>query len=82
MLSRAGSTGQRDFTRTPLPAATSDDLDPLEIQRFRDMAISEHGDAVLASLDDEALLRALELIDLSGQLCVGSVLLFGTRRSR
>lgn len=79
VLSRAGSTGQRDFTRMPLPAATSADLDPLEIQRFRDMAISEDGDAVLASLDDEALLRALELVDLTGQLCVGSVLLFGTQ---
>lgn len=78
VLSRAGSTGQRDFARTPLPAATPDDVDPLEIQRFRDMAISEHGDAVLASLDDDALLRALELVDLEGQLRVGSVLLFGT----
>lgn len=79
VLSRAGSTGQRDFARTPLPAATSEDLDPLEIQRFRDMANSEQGDAVLASLDDHALLRALELADLDGQLCVGSVLLFGTQ---
>ena len=78
VLSRAGSTGERDFTRTPVLALTTDDLDPLELQRFRVLATSENGDAVLASLNDDELLRALELLDLHGQLNVASVLIFGT----
>jgi len=77
VLSRAGSTGERDFTRTPVPDLGIDDLDPLEIDRFRTLAKSEHGDAVLASLNDDALLRALELVDAGGQLNLASVLLFG-----
>ncbi|WP_419837450.1 RNA-binding domain-containing protein [Candidatus Poriferisodalis sp.] len=77
VLSRAGSTGERDFTRTPVPDLSIDDLDPLEIDRFRTLATSEHGDAVLASLNDDALLRALELVDVGGQLNLASVLLFG-----
>lgn len=77
VLSRAGSTGERDFTRTPVPNLSTDDLDPLEIDRFRTLAKSEHGDTVLASLNDDALLRALELVDMGGQLNLASVLLFG-----
>lgn len=77
VLSRAGSTGERDFTRTPVPELSVDDLDPVEIDRFRTLASGEHGDTVLASLNDDALLRALELIDTAGQLNLASVLLFG-----
>ena len=77
VLSRAGSTGERDFTRTPVPNLSTDDLDPLEIERFRTLATGEHGDAVLATLNDDALLRALELVDMGGQLNLASVLLFG-----
>lgn len=79
VLSRAGSLGERDFTRMPVPELRLDDLDPVEIDRFRTLARGEHGDAVLASLNDEALLRALDLIDTAGHLNLAAVLLFGRR---
>lgn len=77
VLSRAGSTGERDFTRTPVPDLSVDDLDPIEIDRLRTLASGENGDEVLASLNDDALLRALGLVDMGGQLNLASVVLFG-----
>ena len=77
VLARAGSTGERDFTRTPVPGLSIDDLNVVEFERLRAMVRQEGGDAVLATLPNDDLLAALELQDRRGQLNVAALLLLG-----
>lgn len=80
VLARVTSLGAQDFSRFPLKDSgfddLSDDLSFVEMARFRELA-GESGDRVLANLSDSDLLGALDLLDPSGALTVGALLLFG-----
>lgn len=76
VLARVTSLGAQDFSRFPLRESGSDDLSSVELARFRELA-GEGGDRVLATLSDSDLLGALNLLDPSGALTVGALLLFG-----
>lgn len=80
VLARVTSLGAQDFSRLPLRESgfddLSDDLSFVEMARFRELA-GEGGDRVLATLSDSDLLGALDLLDPSGALTVGALLLFG-----
>ncbi len=69
------SSGQRDPTAEPVPAAALKDLEAAEIAQLRNGLARE-----LARLDDRALLEALGLIS-SGQVTLGALLLVGRRDS-
>lgn len=77
VLARAGSLGAQDYSRVVIPGLTVNDLAVAETERFRELARTG-GDEVLASLSDEDLLKALNLLTPDNQLCVGALLLFGT----
>lgn len=81
VVARAFSTGERDFTRTPVPELSTDDLDSVEFDRLRTMVRREHGDSVLSNLRHDDLLAALELLDHRGQLNVAALLLFGKQEA-
>lgn len=76
VLARVTSLGAQDFSRFPLKDSGFDDLLSIELARFRELA-GESGDRVLANLSDSDLLGALDLLDPSGALTVGALLLFG-----
>ncbi len=73
----ARASGAADYALRAVPELTMQDLDATELARMRDFA-RQSGDSALASLSDTDLLRALSLISPTGQLTVGSLLLFGT----
>ena len=77
MFARTADAGQVDPSRTVLRGATSEDLDPGEFQRFREMARRSGGDAHLVSLDDGEIARVLGLIGPDGAITTGAMLLFG-----
>lgn len=57
-----------------------DDLDPVELQRYRALCGSEYGDDVLARLDDEGICRALRVLDNRADglaPTLGAILMFG-----
>lgn len=76
-MSRAAEIGSIDLSIHPLAGLSFDDLDPIELERFRALAEAQ-GDSVLATLSDSDLLAALGFVRASGELTVGAVLLFGT----
>ena len=80
VLARVTSLGAQDFSRLPLRESGFDDLSSAELARFRELA-GEGGDRVLATLSDSDLLGALDLLDPSGALTVGALLLFGREES-
>ncbi len=80
VLARASSVGAQDFSQIPVPDVHLDDLSPIEVERFRQIAGSG-GDTALATLSDIDLLRALRLLTLNDELTIGAVLLFGTKES-
>jgi ATP-dependent DNA helicase RecG len=69
----------------PLSSATWDDLDPLEFERFRRIIWESgaQGDAVLATLPDVDIARALGVVDVDGDSRprAGALLLFGKQES-
>lgn len=70
-----------DYMDRVVPEADWNDLDPVEIQRFRRLAKTAHGDAVLAELTDLEIARALRAVRISGELVevtLGGIALFGT----
>ena len=75
VLERA--SGAVDYSRRAIDGLTMQDLDEVELARMRSLA-RQGGDGALASLSDSELLRALNLMDPSGRLTVGSLLVFGT----
>lgn len=76
VLARVTSLGAQDFSRLPLRESGFDDLSSAELARFRELA-GEGGDRVLSTLSDSDLLGVLDLLDPSGALTVGALLLFG-----
>ena len=75
VLARAGSVGAQDFSRVPLRDVGLEDLSPVELARYRELA-GDGGDRMLAALSDADLLGALDLLA-SGEVTVGALLLFG-----
>ena len=79
-IARLASIGQRDLSAMPVPDATSDDLDEIEIGRFRE-SVRTIGDRTLAELSTEDLISALGFRTVDGDLVVGAVLMFGTEQA-
>jgi len=75
---RTTALGALDLSALPMRAVTLDDLDPTELDRFRNLA-GAGGDEVLAGLGDADLLAALGFRTVAGELTLGAVLLFGTQ---
>lgn len=75
VLSRVSSVGALDFSRVPLRDVGLEELSPVELVRYRELA-GDGGDRVLAALSDTDLLGALDLLA-SGEVTVGALLLFG-----
>ena len=75
VLSRVSSVGAQDFSKFPLPDVGLEELSPLELARYRELA-GDGGDRALAALSDTDLLGALDLL-VSGEVTVGALLLFG-----
>ena len=73
----ARASGAVDHSRRVVEGLTVDDLDGSELARMRGLA-RQGGEDALASLSDVELVRALNLMDPSGHLTIGSLLLFGT----
>ena len=80
VISRAGSIGEQDFSHAAMASVTIDDLESEEFDRMRWLAVAG-GDEVLATLADEEILKALNLVTRSGELTVGALLLFGSEDS-
>lgn len=79
-VARLTRLGAQDASALPLPDATDDDLDPGELQRFRDLA-GASGDRVLTSLSDKDLVTALGFRAPDGGPTLGAVLMFGRSES-
>ena len=75
VLARLSSVGAQDFSRVPLRDVGLEDLSPVELARYRELA-GDGGDRALAALSDADLLGALDLL-VSGKVTVGALLLFG-----
>lgn len=79
LFSWYNSANARDWATLDAVGATTSDLDPAEIERFRRMVRTRGGDDILAELPDEDILRALGLFnDSPHPVKLGAVLLFGT----
>lgn len=76
VTARAGAAGALDFSRIPLPGASTDDLSPLEFDRLRRMA-GNSGDGAINTLSDADILKALDLWVEPGAITAGALLLFG-----
>ena len=74
---RTTALGAHDLSVLPIGDVTLEDLDPTELERFRNLA-GAGGDAVLADLGDADLLSALGFRTVGGELTLGAVLIFGT----
>jgi ATP-dependent DNA helicase RecG len=86
MQSRQASRGALDYSALELPGATWDDIDPLEIERFRRLARESggRGDAALLGLSDLELAKSLGVVDANHDvrsLRVAALLLFGREES-
>lgn len=69
-------TRGQDYAASPALDAESEDLDPAEFDRFRNLC-RENGDD-FADLSDQDLLRALGLVPRTEPVSLGALLLFGT----
>jgi ATP-dependent DNA helicase RecG len=79
-IARLASVGQRDLSAMPVLDATDDDLDELEIGRFRE-TVRTIGDRALAELSTNDLVSALGFRTVDGDLVMGAILMFGTEQS-
>lgn len=79
-LARLASIGQRDLSAMPVLGATNDDLDDIEIGRFRE-TVRTIGDRALAELSTDDLVSALGFRTVDGDLVTGAILMFGTEQS-
>ena len=77
VLARAGSIGAQDYSAVAIPGVGPEDLDTVELERFRRLAGSG-GDKVLAELADDDLLKAIGVLSYNGEYTVAAILLFGT----
>ncbi len=73
----ARASGAVDYSRRMVEGLNFDDLDKAELARMRHL-VRQGGEEALASLSDVDLVRALNLMELNGNLTIGSLLLFGT----
>jgi ATP-dependent DNA helicase RecG len=85
MHARQADRGAEDYSALVVPHASWDDLDPLELERFR-RSIRERrsGDRTLLALPDLELAKALGAVEANGQVRsvrVLSLLLFGKEDS-
>lgn len=69
-----------DFSAEICPHAISADLDPLAVQRFREMWRRKSGNEALEQLSSEQLLKDAELI-MSGSVTYAALILLGTRQA-
>lgn len=76
VITRAAALGGMDVSARNLERATLNDLDPAEVQTYRDLAETS-GDRLLSQLSLPDLLGALELVDHDGGLRLAAILLFG-----
>ena len=70
-----------DYMDRVVPGVGWDDVDPLEIERFRRLARTASGDAGVADLSDREVARALRAIRVRGEIVevtLGGIALFGT----
>lgn len=74
---RASTLGTDDLSALPLADLSIKDLDPAELDRFRNLA-QGGGDPVLANLSDRDLLTAVGFISADGAPTLGAALMFGT----
>lgn len=84
MISAGLDLSGTDYATLRARGATMDDLEPAEFDRLRRLASTSRGDAALASLSNEDILRALRL-DLGRdgvtEPSLGAILLFGTKEA-
>jgi len=64
--SRRVDLGLTDYTAIKVEGASWADFDPLEIERLRQSVDRRQGDSALLTLDDEQLVKALRLVETSG----------------
>ena len=74
---RAGELGTHDMSTLPMVGLSVDDLDPGELDRFRNFAESG-GDPFLSRLSDVDLLSAIGFMSSKKTPTLGAALLFGT----
>ncbi|NLE95481.1 MAG: AAA family ATPase [Dehalococcoidia bacterium] len=78
MQSLLSSRGNLDHSSAAVAGATWEDLDPLELERYRRVIReSQRGDGALLELPNEELARVLSAIDGDGVVRVAGLLLFG-----
>jgi len=70
--------GAIDWSAEPADGLSSDDLDPLEIERFRNILKIEKPTSDLLSLSNEELARAVGAIE-NDKVCNAGVLMFGRK---
>lgn len=86
MQARQADQGILDYSALPIPSATWEDLDPLEIERFRRTVRESRGqgDANILNLPDGELAKALGAVEANHQVTgirVLALLLFGKEES-
>ena len=79
-IARLASIGQRDLSAMPVPDASNNDLDEVEIGRLRE-TVRTIGDRALADLSTDDLVSALGFRTVDGDLVIGSILMFGTEQA-
>ena len=62
MATRLSDLRLLDYTALPLQEATTEDFDPLEMERLRTTIIANDGDKALTELSDEELWKSLGLV--------------------
>ena len=84
MATRLSDLRLLDYTALPLEEASTDDFDPLELERLRTTIRANDGDKALAELSDEELWKSLGLVrERGGRLTptVAGILLIGRTES-
>lgn len=72
-LGRRSTLGAVDYSAELIEGATWADLDPLEIERLRQIIDRRDGDGALLSLDDRGMVQALRLVETRGGELVPNV---------
>lgn len=84
MATRLSDLRLLDYTALPLEEATTDDFDPLEMERLRTTIRANDGDKALTELSDEELEKSLGLVREQGERLmptVAGILLIGRMES-
>lgn len=62
MATRLSDLRLLDYSALPIQSATTDDFDPIEVERLRKTILAYNGDRSLLELSDEELFKALGLV--------------------